>query len=145
MPHTSILENTSTFYAFLFENVRSGNRDSSKLLAEECFSIWNISARKDISWISSTPFNHSCNNRGKDRVLPTFGPRSIFGAFQLRFDYRLVEGGVGSGLHLQLSKASPTESNQGPHLHKAKYSHPYLSISIPVYIQCQCKNLKLIS
>ena len=56
-------------------------------------------------------------------------------------------GGRGElgGLHLQLSKASPTESNHGPHLHKAMYSHPYLSISIPVYIQCQRKNLELIS
>ena len=52
---------------------------------------------------------------------------------------------MGGGLHLQLSKASPTESNQGPHLHRAMYSHLYLSISVPVYIQCQCKNLKLIS
>ena len=45
------------------------------------------------SWMSTSPFDHSCNNRKKDRVLPTFWPRSIFGAFQLWFDYRLVEGG----------------------------------------------------
>ena len=103
MPHTAILEKTNTFSAFLFKNVSSGNRNISKLLllAKECpchlnaFQSGTFLQRKDICWISSTPFNHSCNNLGKDRVLPTFGPRSIFGAFHLWFDYRLVEGGVG--------------------------------------------------
>ena len=142
MPHTAILEKTSIFLHFFLEMwaLEMGTSPNYWLKNTFCHFIDVFQSGKRYLQVSSTPFNHSCNNRGKDRVLPTFGPRSIFGAFQLRFDYRLVEGGVGYTYsypkHLLL---------RGPHLLRAMYSHPYLSISVPVYIQCQCKNLKLIS
>ena len=86
------------------------------------------------------PFNHSIIHAKilKIESSQSLCPRSIFGAFQLWFDYRLER----SGLHLQLSKASPTEDHTSPGLSIViPIRPPYLSL--PVYIQCQCKNLAI--
>ena len=153
MPHTTILDKTSTCYVFLFGNVSSGNRDISKLLAKECPCYLNsfqsgTFLQEKIS--PGYPPPHSIIHATIGEKIESSQPlgRALFSVHSNSdsiTDWSRGEGRRGSGLHLQLSKASPTESNQGPHLHKAMYSPPYLSISISVYIQCQCKNLKLIS
>ena len=95
--------------------------------------------KKDNFWISSTPFNDSCNNQGKD------SPPNLRAALYFRCIPALIRLQIGrerEGVGYTYSYPKHLLLRR-PHLHRAMYSHPYQSISVPVYIQCQCKNLAI--